>query len=237
MNAPREIHAAAKPQHCAAVIPCFNEASAVAVVVRAVRTILPSVIVVDDGSTDSTSEHAAAAGAEVIRVAVNRGKGAALRQGLERARAEGFTWALCLDGDGQHAAADIPQFLECASNTGAPLVVGNRMDAPEDMPWLRRLVNRWMSRRLSSLAGLDLPDTQCGFRLVRLDHWAAIELRADRFEVESEWLLAFAAAGRRIEFVPVQVIYRDERSKIQPLRDAWRWLRWVRTRYDDRDRR
>jgi glycosyltransferase involved in cell wall biosynthesis len=218
------------PSQCAAVIPCFNEAGAVAAVVRAVREQLPQVFVVDDGSADATAERAGAAEAQVIREPVNRGKGAALRRGLERARATGFTWALCLDGDGQHAASDIPRFLECAVRTGAPLVVGNRMDAPGDMPWLRRAVNRWMSRRLSHLAGRELPDTQCGFRLVRLDAWAALSLRAERFEAESEWLLAFAEAGHPIEFVPVQVIYRDERSKIQPLRDAWRWLRWVQSR-------
>ena len=218
------------PSCCAAVIPCFNEAGAIASVVRAVREQLPHMFVVDDGSADATSERAAAAGAEIIRQPANRGKGAALRSGLERARAAGFTWALCLDGDGQHAAADIPRFLECAQNTNAPLVVGNRMNTPAAMPWLRRAVNRWMSRRLSCLAGRDLPDTQCGFRLVRLDAWAALALRAERFEVESEWLLAFVAAGHRIEFVPVQVIYRDERSKIQPLRDAWRWFRWLRSR-------
>jgi hypothetical protein len=87
-----------------------------------------------------------------------------------------------------------------------------------------------MSRRLSKLAGCALPDTQCGFRMVRLDVWATLPLRTERFEVESEWLLAFAGAGHRIEFVPVEVVYRDERSKIQPLRDTWRWFRWLRSR-------
>ena len=96
------------------------------------------------------------------------------------------------------------------------------------MPFIRRVVNRWMSRRLSGLAGQALPDSQCGFRLVRLDVLARIPLRADRFEIESEQLLAFLSAGERAEFVPVQVIYRGERSKIHPLRDTLRWFRWRR---------
>ena len=94
------------------------------------------------------------------------------------------------------------------------------------MPWMRRLVNRWMSRRISRATGCAMPDTQCGFRLINLDAWAALPTAAAHFEVESEILLAFAGAGQRIEFVPVQVIYRNERSKINPWRDTVRWFRW-----------
>ena len=78
------------------------------------------------------------------------------------------------------------------------------------------------------MAGRDLPDTQCGFRLVRLDVLARVPLRTNQFEIESEQLLGFIAAGERVEFVPVQVIYRAERSKIHPLRDTLRWFRWRR---------
>src|SRR5262245_14706823 len=135
-----------------------------------------------------------------------------------------------MDGDGQHSPKDIPLFSERAATTQAALIVGNRMHNPASMPWLRRMVNRWMSRRLSTLAGQKLPDTQCGFRLVRLDAWAKLNLRAERFEVESEWLLVFAESGYVIEFVPVQVIYDSERSKINPLLDTWRWFRWLKNR-------
>ena len=96
------------------------------------------------------------------------------------------------------------------------------------MPWLRRCVNRWMSARLSSLAGQTLPDSQCGFRLLRLDAWAGLRLETARFEIESEMTLAFAAAGHVIRFVPIQVIYKTEHSKINPFADTVRWLRWWR---------
>jgi hypothetical protein len=130
-----------------------------------------------------------------------------------------------MDGDGQHSAADIPRFFECAER-GAVLVVGNRMRNPAAMPWLRRVVNRWMSRQLSRTAGRLLPDSQCGFRLMRLDVLTDLDLRASHFEIESEVLLAFLAARHRVEFVPVQVIYKKEQSKIRPWRDTVRWLRW-----------
>lgn len=211
---------------CAAVIPCLNEAAAIADVVVAVREHLPTVFIIDDGSDDDTAILAKQAGAEVVRHSVSRGKGAALQTGWRHARKEGFDFALALDGDGQHAAADIPGFLASAERTGAELVVGNRMQNPKGMPWLRRNVNRWMSKRISKLAGLPFPDSQCGFRLMNLDAWSKLPVTAAYFEIESDVLIAFAAHGCRIEFVPIRVIYKSEQSKIHPLRDTVRWLRW-----------
>lgn len=231
---------------CVAVIPCLNEAESLSRLVREVAEQLrqerarpspepipeqatrPLVIVVDDGSNDGTAERAEAAGALVLRHACPRGKGAALTTGLREAHRLGFHFALLLDGDGQHAPADIPAFFQCCRQTNAELIVGNRMNRSEQMPWLRRVVNRWMSRHLSKLAGRLLPDSQCGFRLVHLATWAGLSVQAEHFEIESEMLLAFVDAGARLEFVPIQVIYRSEQSKIHPWRDTWRWLRWLR---------
>ncbi len=213
-------------EQCAVVIPCYNEAPTIAALVQAVRQYLPAVIVVDDGSRDTTAEVAAQAVAEVIRHPQNRGKGAALTSGWRRARERGFGWALCLDGDGQHAPADVPRFLQCAADTGAALVIGNRMTKPTGMPWLRRIVNRWMSRQLSRRAGCRLPDTQCGFRLMELDAWSRLPSQAAHFEIESDVLLGFLAAGQRVEFVPIQVVYKTRASKIHPLVDTARWFRW-----------
>lgn len=201
-------------------------------VVRTVREHLPSVLVVDDGSRDATAVAAATAGAEVVRHAVNRGKGAALRVGFQRLRDRGFQWVLTLDGDGQHAADDIPVFWTCAQTTGAQLVIGNRMAQVKRMPWLRRRVNRWMTHRLSRRAGVPLADSQCGFRLVSLEALADVPLQSDHFEIESELLLAFLRARLLVEFVPVQTIYRPGASKIHPVLDTWRWLRWwIRSRH------
>ena len=213
---------------CAAVIPCFNEARTIAPLVAAVSQYLPSVLVVDDGSTDDTANLAGGAGAVVAGHQRNLGKGAALRTGLSLALKQGFEWALTLDGDGQHAPEDLPAFLRCAEETGASLVVGDRMSNARAMPWLRRQVNRWMSRRLSRLAGRPLPDTQCGLRLMHLGTWVALPLKTERFEVESETLMAFLAAGRRVEFVPIRVIRSGRRSHIHPVADSMRWLKWWR---------
>jgi hypothetical protein len=136
---------------------------------------------------------------------------------------------MTMDGDGQHAPADIPAFLSAAGIGNADLIVGNRLANPEGMPWLRLRVNQWMSRRLSRVAGIDLPDSQCGFRLMKLSAWSTLSLQAEHFEIESESLLAFIARGYAVQFVPVRTIYGSERSKIDPVRDTLRWFRWWRT--------
>jgi hypothetical protein len=131
-----------------------------------------------------------------------------------------------LDGDGQHAAEDIPKFLKLAEGNGVRLVVGNRMENSAAMPLLRRCVNRWMSRRISKLAGANLPDSQSGFRLAHLETLLNLSLATNCFEIESEMLVAFLAAREKINFVPIQTIYKNRASKIRLVADTFRWLRW-----------
>ena len=214
----------------AAVIPCFNEAPAIGPLVSQLCKHLDLIIVVDDGSTDETAHKAERAGAIVLRHNGNRGKGAALRTGLIHLHNLGCEWAVTLDGDGQHDPADLPALLQCAERSGAVLVIGNRMGNAEAMPWLRRYVNRWMSTRLSRCAGRALPDTQSGFRLIHVKTWVDLALSAQRFEVESEMLMAFLAGNHRVEFVPVRAIPGTRKSRIRPLADSLRWWQWWRTR-------
>ncbi|HWD90971.1 MAG TPA: glycosyltransferase family 2 protein [Verrucomicrobiae bacterium] len=211
---------------CAVVIPCLNEGANIGQVVNTARRLVNTIFVVDDGSQDGTGAIAKRAGAEVLRHPVPRGKGAALQTGWAHARERGFRWTLMMDGDGQHSVEDIPKFFESAERTGAALVVGNRMEKPEGMPPVRRLVNRWMSQRISSLAKMRLPDSQCGFRLMNLDTRVDLSVNAGHFEIESDMLLAVARRGDPIAFVPIAVIYKDEQSKIHPVRDTVRWVRW-----------
>jgi glycosyltransferase involved in cell wall biosynthesis len=212
---------------CAVVIPCFNEQAAIAGVVRDVRRLVRTVFVVDDGSSDGTADVAAEAGALVIRHAERSGKGAALMRGFLAARERGFTHVLCMDGDGQHAVADIPAFFDCCEQTKAGLIIGNRFEVKGRMPIVRRWVNILMSRALSCAAREKLPDTQCGFRLLRLSLLSSVETWSTHFEFESELLMEVIRAGGRIAFIPIETIYRSEQSKINPVRDTLRWLSWL----------
>jgi len=211
---------------CVAVIPCCNEAATIRSLTRAIARHLPKVLVVNDGSTDDTAAEASTAGAAVVTLPKNRGKGAALRVGLSSAYRAGFAWALLMDGDAQHDPEDIPALLKAAEETNTALVVGNRMHDAANMPWLRRRVNQLMSWLISLRAGQTLLDTQSGFRLVKLAAWAELNLVTEHFEVESELLLAMVKQGYSVRFVPVRTIGRGQGSHIDPVVDTWRWLRW-----------
>ena len=211
---------------CAAVLPCYNEAQSLPDVLSRLRPHVPNIFVVDDGSKDGMASVATQAGATVLRHETNSGKGKALRTGFAELHARGFTWALVMDGDGQHAPEDIPKFFACAEQSGAQLVVGNRLGESHKIPLVRRVVNRWMTAKLSRLTGRALGDSQCGFRLIHLATLAQLSLQTDHFETESELLVRWVRAGLPVEFVPVQVIYRHGGSKINPVVDTWRWLRW-----------
>jgi glycosyltransferase involved in cell wall biosynthesis len=214
-------------EKCAVVIPCFNEEAHISRLARQIRWRLRTVIVVDDGSSDRTAFEAERAGASVIGRPRSSGKGAAIQLGLARAAQLGFEWALLMDGDGQHEPDSIPDFLQTAERTQADLIVGNRMAKPGGMPMARKFVNRWMSRRLSALAGMELPDTQCGYRMIRISSWQELRLACSHFEIESEMLMAMIEKKMKIEFIPVRAVYNNERSKIHPLLDSFRWFRWL----------
>jgi glycosyltransferase involved in cell wall biosynthesis len=213
----------------AAVIPAYNaERHLAGVIDRVARHVARErIIVVDDGSADHTREVAAAAGATVVAHAGNRGKGAAIRTGIARARETGAAFAILLDADGQHNPDEIPAFVARQRETGADMVVGNRLAASANMPWLRKATNHVTSAVVSLLAMRRVPDSQNGYRLVRLEHFRKFPLTTSRYEVESEMIIRAGRAGGRIASVPVQTIYGDERSFINPFVDTGRFLRMV----------
>ncbi len=216
------------PTKGCAIIPAYREQGRIGEVVRRVLEVIRPVVVVDDGSPDRTAEEAEAAGAVVLRHGRNRGKGEALQTGFRYAQERGFEFLVTLDADGQHAPSDIPRFLAAYARTGLPVLVGNRMDDPRTMPLVRRWTNRFMSAYLSREMKQAVPDTQCGFRLYRCDALPAAPPEASGYAAESEILLRLAARGVRIGAVPITIIYRDEVSKIRPLRDTLRFFRMVR---------
>ncbi|MGV3773953.1 MAG: glycosyltransferase family 2 protein [Verrucomicrobiales bacterium] len=213
-------------EKCAVVIPCLNEEEHIGALVKEVRTYVQTVIVVDDASLDRTAFLAKQEGAMVLTLGETRGKGNAIQIGMAAAAKQGFEWCVIMDGDGQHEPASIPRFFGEAIRSSSELVIGNRMDDPGKMPFVRQFVNRWMSKRLSTLAGQSFPDTQCGFRLLQLDAWSRLDLRCSHFEVESEMLIAAVKAGLMIHFVPISAVYKGEKSKIHPIKDSLRWFKW-----------
>jgi glycosyltransferase involved in cell wall biosynthesis len=224
-------------QNVCAIIPAFGEERFIGTVVRGVLEHLDHVVVVDDHSPDQTARVACEAGAEVIRHSENLGKGAAIKTGLRKA-ADNFGFFLFMDGDGQHDPAEIPKFLAKATSTRAHLIVGNRMGNVATMPTIRRWTNKFMSWQISRLCGQELPDSQCGYRLASGALLPLLRESSDGFAFETESLLLAARNGFQIVFVPVRTIYREERSKVKPMRDTFRYIRVLaRHRFNARNGR
>lgn len=212
------------------VLPCLNEAAAVAGVVRAARRGLAragldgEIVVVDNGSTDGSAEAAAEAGAIVVREA-RRGYGAAVAAGLRRARGDAVVVA---DADGSYDLERVGELVVPLAS-GADLVVGSRIGgeiAPGAMPRLHRHVGTpALTALLRLLTGLRVSDSQSGYRAIRREALEALDLRAQGMEYASEMLLRAKRAGLRIVEVPTPYRLRVGRSKLAPWGDGWRHLK------------
>ncbi len=210
----------------AAVIPAYDDEKHIGDIVRRTRGRLDRVLVVDDGSSDTTAQRAREAGAEVIVHEQNRGKGEAIKTGLGQCLDREITWVSLLDSDGQHLPEEIDRFLAAATSaTTPPFFIGSRMNNVAGMPFLRRVVNRYMSRQISRLCRQQIPDTQCGFRMVHRQLIPDLLGGGDRFDYETEVLIIASRKSYRIESVPITTVYTDQVSKIHPVRDALRFFK------------
>jgi len=206
------------------LIPSYNEARTIGGITKELKSRGLTVYVVDDGSTDKTADIALCQGAVVIAHDMNKGKGASLIEGFGYVLKENFDAILIMDGDGQHATDDIDNFFEKMDETGADIVIGNRMLDTSSMPLTRRVTNQIMSRVISKMCGQDIPDTQCGFKLIKRNVLESIKFEFSNFEIESEILLKAAKKGFKIESVPIKTVYQGETSKIKPIFDTIRFL-------------
>jgi len=211
----------------AIVIPAHNEAQAIGPLVEAVRALGYDCVVIDDGSVDKTAVVAREAGAVVLKTGTKSGKGNALKVGFDHVLKSDYEALIAMDGDGQHAPSDIAAFVACYQNTNADIVSGDRMHNPQGMPLVRLATNRFMSWLISLFCRQHVPDTQCGFRLIKTNALRAIKLESSDFEIETEVLIKASKKGFKIASVGIKTIYRDEISKIQPVRDTFRFIAYL----------
>jgi glycosyltransferase involved in cell wall biosynthesis len=213
----------------AAVIPAYQEEKHVSEVARRAHAQLENVLVVDDGSTDATSDRARSAGVDVVVHPQNRGKGESIKTGLHYWLQRGSEYVVLLDADGQHLPEEISRFVEAAaSDNEAKIFIGSRMNDTSTMPFVRRIVNRYMSGKISRVCGQQIPDTQCGFRMLHRDIIPEVLSGASRFEYETEMLIIASKKGHRVASVPITTVYSDEVSSINPVRDTLRFFKLMR---------
>jgi len=205
-----------------AIVPAHNEGPRISAVVCALVAQGLPVLVVDDGSTDETAAEARSAGARVLSLSPNRGKGGALKAGFREALhpevaedGPGWDGLLTLDGDGQHDPAEAPGLIRTWTETGADLVVGAR--DYRSMPPIRWFTNS-VSRTLFSRAlGQKIPDNQSGYRLrSRRLAEASLSSQEEGFAFEVEEIAICVGRGYKLAWVPIKTIYGTEVSDIKP---------------------
>lgn len=210
------------------IIPAYNEAKALEELLCQLKRREMFTLVVDDGSSDGTYDVAKAGASRVIQNKKNMGKGMSLNNAITYLlKSEEFDYVITMDADGQHSPLDLNLFLDAASR-GVGFAVGNRMRDPGGMPGIRILTNKYMSWLISKAVGQYIPDTQCGFRLIKRDVLERIIIKTNKFEIESEIIIKAARLGLKIESIPIRSIYyKHHRSNIHPFMDGMRFIRFI----------
>ena len=209
------------------LIPAYNEAQALGLLVKEVCARGFDVLVVDDGSSDASSSIARSAGAVVVVNSRNHGKGYSLQRGFDYILSRDYDALITLDGDGQHSPEDLDKFITLFEQKKPDIICGNRMRNPQGMPGVRFVTNKIMSGLISLVCRQKIYDTQCGYRLIRTEVLRNIQVSSTAFEIESEVLIKASKKGYRIVSVPIKTIYSNERSKINPFFDTVRFFVYI----------
>ena len=215
-----------KALKCAVLIPTYNNSTTIAKVIEDVKEYADEIIVVNDGSTDNTSEILSTTkDIRVIEYTRNQGKGYALKLGLSKAHEWGFRYAITIDSDGQHYADDIPVFIKRIEEAPDSLLIGARNLTADNMPSKNTFANKFSNFWYKVETGQKLTDTQSGFRLYPLDKLQNVRLITRRYEFEVEIIVRAAWRGVNVENVPIKVYYPPEEERVshfRPLRDFTR---------------
>lgn len=194
------------------VVPMYNEASVIAVVVRSLRERFDLVVCVDDGSSDSSAKIAKAAGATVLRHAINLGQGAALQTGISYAvTSTPARYVVTFDADGQHDPADALRMVRSAEAVNADVVLGSRFlgNPTSNVPGARRALLRLATRFTRVTTGLRVTDTHNGLRVFTTSSARDLRISSRGMAHASELLSQIAALRCKVHEVPVTVTYSD----------------------------
>lgn len=207
------------------IVPVYNNVGTIKDVVQRTLKFCKDVIVVDDGSTDGSSDSLETLGIIVVRYGKNRGKGYALKTGFKEAKSRGFERAITIDADGQHFPEDIPVFATEAKAHPDAMMVGSRNLRMENMPGGNTFANKFSNFWFRLQTGVNLPDTQSGFRLYQLNRIGKLHLLTSRYEAELELLVFLCWKGVQMRPVGIRVYYPPEGERVTHFRPFWDFFR------------
>jgi len=201
------------------LIPTYNNEQTLEKVLRDVLSYTDQVIVVNDGSTDSTSAILNKfPGIDLVSYEGNKGKGYALRQGFRHAVEKGYDYAISIDSDGQHFADDLPKFLHALDEHSSAVIIGARNMGQSSVPGKSSFGNKFSNFWFWVETGLKMQDTQSGYRLYPVKQLNSINFITRKFEFEIEVLVRAAWNGLDIVHVPVQVFYPEKGKRVSHFR-------------------
>ena len=209
------------------VIPAFNAERTLAELVRSVEFYVPrsEIVVIDDGSTDATAAAAANSRVTLLRHERNFGKGRALRTGFEYVlNKTDNQFVVTMDADLQHPPSELPGFFLTRHLQHADIVIGHRPRWGTNMPIPRKFSNSITSALVSARTGVQIRDSQCGYRLISRKVLESVNTVSDGYEAETEFLIKAVRHGFSIEFVPIQTVYADEATHMTNLTSTIRFL-------------
>ncbi len=188
-----------------AILAAYNLEDSIADIVKETEEYVDEVVVVSDGSSDNTNEKAREAGAKCPPHSMTRGKGFAVRKGIEFSKKFDPDYVLLMDADGQHLPEEIPDMLEPLRNGDADAVMGSRMKGKLKTSTLNKIGNFFLKVISFLVSGKWFTDTETGFRAFHADKLYDLDLKAISYEIESELLLKSLYKGYEITEVPITV--------------------------------
>lgn len=204
---------------CCVIIPTYNNQQTIAQVITDVLKFTNNIIVVNDGSTDSTPEILKTfTTIQIISYSPNRGKGIALRTGIKAAQDKGYRYAITIDSDGQHFADDIPVFIDKIEQHPDSLLIGARNLNQENMPKKNTFGNKFSNFWFMLFTGINLPDTQSGYRLYPIQKMKGARYFTSKYEFEIEVSVKAAWRGIAVLPVPIKVFYAEGDKRISHFR-------------------
>ncbi|MBD3303544.1 glycosyltransferase [Candidatus Woesearchaeota archaeon] len=198
------------------IIPAYNEEKNISKAVRNTKKYSQNIIVVDDGSQDRTKEFAIQNNVIVLRHEKNAGKGVALKTGCEFALKKGAQILVLIDADNQHDPSLIPKFVDTIRNKKVNIVFGTRKLGGQ-MPVVYRFGNWFLNKIIAILCGINLRDTQCGFRAFTSQAYKKIRWQSKRYAAESEVVALVRKHKLRYAELEIPTIYHDKFKGTTPL--------------------
>jgi len=204
---------------CCIIIPTYNNDKTIENIINQTLTYTENIIIINDGSTDNTNQILSKySNIHIISYAHNKGKGYALRKGFEYAIIKGYDYAITIDSDGQHIVDDISVFIDKLKSEPNSIIIGARNMNQENVPGKNNFGNKFSNFWFRFETGINMTDTQSGYRLYPLTPLKDLKFFTTKYEFEIEVIVRAAWKEIKVVSVPINVIYSPKESRVTHFR-------------------